>query len=72
MEIKEVFGINVKQRRLELGLSQEAFSKRCGLHRTYISDIECFRRNVSLESIQRIAKALEVDCHVLLIYHEAV
>ena len=39
---------------------------RSGLHRTYISDIECFQRNVSLESIQKIAAALSIEAYMLL------
>ena len=66
MDIKERFGKNLRALRIEQGLSQEAFAEKCGLHRTYISDIECFQRNVSLESIQKIADALEVDAYYLL------
>ncbi len=44
-----------------LGISQEELSERAGMHRTYITDIEAGRRNPSLESIQRLAKALEVS-----------
>ena len=53
--------------RSQLGLSQEKFAEKCGLHRTYISDIECFRRSISLENIQRIADALEVDTYKLFL-----
>ena len=61
MDIKKTFGMNLKKYRRELGCSQERFAELCGLHRTYISDIECFQRNVSLENIQRIADALGVE-----------
>ncbi|ARP44653.1 Regulatory protein MunI (plasmid) [Geobacillus thermodenitrificans] len=43
-----------------MGISQEELAFRCGLHRTYISDIERGTRNVSLENIERIAHALNV------------
>lgn len=66
MSIIEVFGRNVRKYRLELGVSQEKFAELCGLHRTYISDIECFQRNVSLETIEKIAKALKIHANVLL------
>ena len=36
------------------------------MHRTYISAIECFRRSISLENIQRIADALEIEPYKLL------
>ena len=49
-----------------MGLSQEDFAEVCGLHRTYISDIECLRRNVSLVNVQKIAKALEIEPYKLI------
>lgn len=42
MDIIKVFGSNVKAYRQRIGLSQEAFAEKCGMHRTYISAIECF------------------------------
>lgn len=65
MDIVKVFGTNVKKYRIQTGLSQEAFAEKCGLHRTYISAIECYRRSISLENIQRIADALGVDTYKL-------
>ena len=53
--------------RLEKGLSQERFAEICGLHRTYISDIECFRRSISLDNIQKIADALDIDTYKLFV-----
>ena len=41
MDIIEVFSKNVKKYRNEMGLSQEAFAEKSGLHRTYISALEC-------------------------------
>lgn len=65
MDIIKVFGTNLRKYRTEQGLSQEKFAEKCGLHRTYISDIECFTRNVSLENVQKIADALEIDTYIL-------
>ena len=65
MDIAKVFGTNLKKHRLALNLSQEAFADKCGLHRTYISAIECFRRSISLENIQRIADALDIEAYKL-------
>lgn len=65
MDIIKVFGSNVKKYRIAKGLSQEAFAEKCGLHRTYISAIECYRRSISLENIRRIADALEVEIYKL-------
>ena len=53
------FGQAVRKLRQAQKISQEELAERCGLHRTYISDIELGKRNVSLENIERIAAALE-------------
>jgi transcriptional regulator, XRE family protein len=66
MDIIKVFGTNLRKYRTDKGLSQEKFAEICGLHRTYISDIECFQRNVSLENVQRIADALGIKSYKLL------
>mgnify|MGYP000004696719 FL=1 len=58
MDIVKVIGTNLKKYRTAMGLSQEAIADKCGMHRTYISAIECYRRSISLENIQRIADAL--------------
>lgn len=65
MDIVKVFADNLKKYRILLGLSQEAFAEKCGMHRTYISAIECYRRSISLENIQRIADALEIETYKL-------
>ena len=70
MNIIKVFGTNLRRKRLEKGLSQEKFAELCNLHRTYISDIECFTRNISLETVQKIADALEVEPFTLLMLDE--
>lgn len=65
MDIIRVFGTNVRKYRTMKNISQEKFAELCGLHRTYISDIECFRRSISLENIQKIADALEIETYLL-------
>ncbi len=67
MDIVKVFGTNVKRYRQAKGISQEVFAEKAGLHRTYISAIECYRRSISLENIQRIADALEVETYKLFL-----
>lgn len=70
MDIIQVFGNNVKYYRTQLGLSQESFAEKCGLHRTYISAIECYRRSIALENVQHIADALEIETYKLFIERE--
>lgn len=54
------FGHAIRRLRNEKAISQEAFAAMCDLHRTYISDIELGKRNVSLENIQKMAEALNM------------
>ncbi|MFB2836183.1 helix-turn-helix domain-containing protein [Floridanema evergladense] len=65
LSIKQRFGLAIKQRRGELGISQEELAFKSGLHRTYISDIERGTRNPSLENIEKLAKALEISISTL-------
>ena len=67
MDIVKVFGTNLKKYRTAMGISQEAFADKCGLHRTYISAVECYRRSISLENVQRIADALEIETYKLFL-----
>ncbi|HEX3628175.1 MAG TPA: helix-turn-helix transcriptional regulator, partial [Verrucomicrobiae bacterium] len=60
IDVKKQFGAAIRLYRDKLGISQEELAGRAGLHRTYISDVERGARNVSLESIHRLAEALEV------------
>jgi len=48
-----------------MGISQEELAERANLHRTYVSDVERGTRNLSLESIERLARALEVSASAL-------
>jgi len=69
--IKKPFGLSVRTWRTRLGISQEELAERAGLHRTYVCDVERGARNVSLESIEKLARALEVSVPSLLSYSPA-
>jgi len=69
MDIIKVFAYNVKKYRTLMGLSQEAFAEKAGLHRTYISAVERQKRSIALENVQKIANALEIDTFLLFIEH---
>jgi CheY-like chemotaxis protein len=60
-DVKRQFGTAIRSQRIEQQISQEVLADRAGLHRTYISDVERGARNPSLESIERLARALEVS-----------
>ena len=65
MDIIKVFSRNVRKYRLQKGLSQEELADKANLHRTYISAVECEKRSIALENIQRIADALEIETYLL-------
>jgi two-component system, response regulator len=66
IELKILLGNAIKRKRAALGISQEELAARAGLHRTYVSDVERGARNPSLESVEKLARALEVSLSMLL------
>lgn len=58
--LREVVARNVRLIRNKLGISQEQLANLAELHRTYIGSIERAERNVSIDNIEKIAKALGV------------
>lgn len=60
-DIRLRFGIAVRKRRQELGISQEELAERAKLHRTYIGDIERGLRNLSLVNIEKVIQALDIS-----------
>lgn len=65
-KFRQSFGRVVREYRQRKELSQEELADKCGLHRTYISDIERGIKSVSLVSLLRIAEALNVPSHRLV------
>lgn len=54
------FGDAIRKRRIEIGKSQELLSQETGLHRTYISEVERGKRNISLVNMIILFSALEI------------
>ena len=61
MDIKLRFGIKIKELRKQKGLSQEKLANLADIDRTYLPTIEKGERNVSIEVVEKLAKALEVQ-----------
>ena len=58
---QRVIGRNLRRLRLAGGLSQEALAERLGYSRGYVSDLELGKRNLSLQSFERLAADLEAS-----------
>jgi transcriptional regulator with XRE-family HTH domain len=56
-----LFGKRVREIRLKRKWSQEKLAEESGLHTTYISGIERGKRNVGMENVVKLARALKVD-----------
>ena len=65
-DIRERFGLRVRELRKEQGYSQESFAAACDLDRTYIGGIERGERNVALRNIEGISDALGITLSQLM------
>lgn len=63
--LRNTFATNLRRIRTIAGLSQEALAEGAGLHRTYVGSVERAERNISLDNIEKLAKALRVDVAIL-------
>lgn len=66
LTLPQAFGIALRTRREVLGISQEAFASRAGVHRTYVGSVERGERNLPLENIAAFARALGIPASVLI------
>lgn len=60
MDIKQAVGRRVKELRNKIGISQEELADTAQLDRTYITSVECGKRNISIVNIEKLANALNV------------
>lgn len=70
-EVRKQFGAAVRAHRLRLGISQGMLAERAKLHRTYVTDVERGARNLSVESMSRLAGALRVSIGALFAFLES-
>jgi len=66
MEIRQRLAERVKAFRKTRGWSQEELADRAGLHRTFVSQIERATKRSTIDTVEKVAKALEVTCGQLL------
>jgi transcriptional regulator with XRE-family HTH domain len=65
-KIEKTFGIAVRRKRHILGLSQESFAEKAGIHRTYVSDIELGKVRVGIDIASKVAKGLGMTLSKLI------
>lgn len=65
--MRRVIGENVRRMRLAADMSQEAVAEAMGVDRAYISSLELGQRNITVISLWRVAEALRVEPHTLLL-----
>ncbi|MBS1902868.1 MAG: helix-turn-helix transcriptional regulator [Bacteroidetes bacterium] len=67
MTLEEIIGSNVRGFRKRLGWTQERLAEVAELHPTYVGDIERSNANLSIDTLKKLSKALQVEAHVLLL-----
>jgi Predicted transcriptional regulator with C-terminal CBS domains len=61
MDVRALVGLNVQRLRRERQFSQEELAFRSGATRAYLSGVEAGRRNATILTLDKLAKALEAD-----------
>jgi transcriptional regulator with XRE-family HTH domain len=59
--LRQCFAANMRAARIARGLTQEALAHGAGLHRTYIGSVEHGERNITIDRIEALARALGMD-----------
>ena len=65
-EVRATLSESLKEYRALRGLSQEGLATVAGVNRTFVSQIERQQKNVSIESLRRLANALQCEVYMLL------
>jgi transcriptional regulator with XRE-family HTH domain len=64
--LRQILADNIRRHRARVGISQDEFAIRCGVHRTYVGSVERCERNVTLGTLEMFAQAIEVSVPQLL------
>ena len=67
---REVLAENLKRLRAQQNLSQEGLAEKAGFHRTYVSQVERCKTNISLDNLERLASYLGIPTYALLVEAE--
>ena len=70
MDVVQLLGVNVRHHRKLMGLTQEQLAAAAAMERSYVSDLERGTRNPSVLALGRLAKALNIQPHMLLMPFE--
>lgn len=65
-DISKIIGERIRIYRNKAGFSQEELAEKAGLHSTYIGQLERGEKNATLESIEKVSRALKLPLEVLM------
>jgi transcriptional regulator with XRE-family HTH domain len=60
MKLQQAVGVRIRSLRKAKGFSQEGFADHCGIHRTFMGSLERGEKNMSLETLGKVAKGLGI------------
>lgn len=66
---RQRFARNLRATRLARGISQERLAELADIHRTYVGSVERGERNISIDNMEQLANALQLDVIDLLLPH---
>ena len=69
--LKEIIGHKIKLLRIKKGLSQEQLADDCGLDRTYITYVENGKKNITVETLYKLTKALDISLSEFFLIDES-